>query len=148
MALTPYFTVETYTSLLFWTKVYKKEYIIIAVCVKHFASKPSWFQECLIVQLNWNWINRCYHHLLPKFSYLDIIRKFRMEQSHIWLTASSHIWGNICSFPHILGSHSSYMTLQLLHSEFPYMWGKFSFLFYQCTLYIYVVYGCNALLFY
>jgi hypothetical protein len=25
-----------------------------------------------------------------------------------------------------------YMTLQLLHSEFPYIWGKFSFLFYQC----------------
>jgi hypothetical protein len=29
------------------------------------------------------------------------------------------IWGNICAFPHILGSPSSYMTLQLLHSEFP-----------------------------
>ncbi len=31
------------------------------------------------------------------------------------------IWGNICAFPHILGSPSSYMycmTLQLLHSEF------------------------------
>ncbi len=24
------------------------------------------------------------------------------------------------------------MTLQLLHSEFPYIWGKFDFLFYQC----------------
>jgi hypothetical protein len=24
------------------------------------------------------------------------------------------------------------MTLQLLHSEFPYKWGKFDFLFYQC----------------
>ncbi len=32
-----------------------------------------------------------------------------------------------------LGSPSSYMTLQLLHSEFPYIWGKFYFLFYQCT---------------
>ncbi len=40
-------------------------------------------------------------------------------QRHIWLTAP-HIWGNICAFPHILGSPSSYMTLQLLHSEFPY----------------------------
>ncbi len=28
---------------------------------------------------------------------------------------------NICAFPHILGSPSSYMTLQLLHSEFPYI---------------------------
>jgi hypothetical protein len=26
------------------------------------------------------------------------------------------------------------MTLQLLHSEFPYIWGKLDFLFYQCTL--------------
>ncbi len=25
------------------------------------------------------------------------------------------------------------MTLQLLHSEFPYIWGKFYFLFYQCV---------------
>jgi hypothetical protein len=32
-----------------------------------------------------------------------------------------HIWGNICAFPHILGRPSSYMTLQLLHSEFPYI---------------------------
>jgi hypothetical protein len=27
------------------------------------------------------------------------------------------------------------MTLQLLHSEFPYIWGKFDFLFYQCSCY-------------
>jgi hypothetical protein len=61
------------------------------------------------------------------------IRKFRVEQlqSHTWLTASS-LWGNISAFPHILGSPSSYMTLQLLHSKFPYIWGKFDFLFYQC----------------
>jgi hypothetical protein len=26
----------------------------------------------------------------------------------------------------------SYIWLQLLHSEFPYIWGKFDFLFYQC----------------
>jgi hypothetical protein len=25
------------------------------------------------------------------------------------------------------------MTLQLLHSEFPYIGGKFDFLFYQCS---------------
>ena len=31
---------------------------------------------------------------------------------------------------------SSYLTLQLLHSEFPYISGKFYFLFYQCTLYV------------
>ncbi len=33
----------------------------------------------------------------------------------------------------MLGSPSSYMTLQLLHSECPYIWGKFYFLFYQCS---------------
>jgi hypothetical protein len=27
------------------------------------------------------------------------------------------------------------MTLNLLHSEFPYIRGKFDFLFYQCTVY-------------
>jgi hypothetical protein len=27
------------------------------------------------------------------------------------------------------------MTLQLLHSEFPYIWGKFYLIFYQCTGY-------------
>jgi hypothetical protein len=26
------------------------------------------------------------------------------------------------------------MTLQLLHSEFPYILGKFDFLFYQCRI--------------
>ncbi len=26
------------------------------------------------------------------------------------------------------------MTLQLLHSEFPYIWGKFYFIFYQCII--------------
>ncbi len=33
-----------------------------------------------------------------------------------------------------------YMTLQLLPSEFPYIWGKFSFLFYQCTYFIFAAY--------
>ncbi len=53
-----------------------------------------------------------------KFS--SYIRKFRIQQlqSHIWLTASSYtVWGN---HPQILGNPASYMTLQLLHSEFPY----------------------------
>ncbi len=70
-----------------------------------------------------------------KIKFSSYMRKFRMEQvqSHIWLTAPPHIWGNICAFPHILGSPSLNMTLQLLHYEFPYIWGKFDFLFYQCA---------------
>jgi hypothetical protein len=38
-----------------------------------------------------------------------------------------------CTFPHILGSPFSNMTLQLIHSEFFTYDGKFEFLFYQCT---------------
>ncbi len=44
-----------------------------------------------------------------------------------------HIWGNIGAFPHILGSPTSCMTLQLLYSEFLYIWGKLDILFYQCN---------------
>jgi hypothetical protein len=38
------------------------------------------------------------------------------------------------SFTHILGSPSSYMTLQLIPSQFPYIWGKFRFLFFPCMI--------------
>jgi hypothetical protein len=44
-----------------------------------------------------------------------------------------HIWLNIFALPHILGSSSSFMTLQLIPPEFPDIWGKFRFLFYQCA---------------
>ncbi len=46
-------------------------------------------------------------------------------QSYIWLTASSYMTKYL--------RISSYMTLQLLHSEFPYIWGKFDFLFFPVT---------------
>ncbi len=36
-----------------------------------------------------------------------------------YMTNGLLIYGEI--FPHILGSPSSYMTLQLFHSEFPYV---------------------------
>ncbi len=69
-----------------------------------------------------------------KLKFSSYIRKFRMEQlhSHIWLTDSSYMV-NICAFSHILRSPFSHMTLQLLLSEFPYIWGKFYFISYQCT---------------
>ncbi len=41
-------------------------------------------------------------------------------QSHIWLPASSYMGKNLC-IPHTLGSP--------IPSEFPYIWGKFCFLF-------------------
>ncbi len=38
-----------------------------------------------------------------------------------YMNSGLPIWGNICVFPQILVSPSSYITLQLLHSEFPYI---------------------------
>ncbi len=47
------------------------------------------------------------------------------------VTASSYMvkYLRISSYT-VLGIPSSYMTLQLLHSEFPYIWGQFYFIFY------------------
>jgi hypothetical protein len=58
-----------------------------------------------------------------------------------------HIWLNICAFLHILGNPSSYMTLHPIPSEFPYIWGKFSFLFIRAASYIISCYWTNAFLF-
>ncbi len=75
----------------------------------------------------WRWTPRrsvtyMYSTLIKKkIKFSSFIGKFRVEPPHIW--------GNIFAFPHISGSPTSYMTLQLLHSEFPYRWGKFYFLF-------------------
>ena len=71
-----------------------------------------------------------------KIKFSSSIRKFRGIgcNAKSYMTNDLLINGeNICAFPHILGSPFSYMTLQLLHSEFPYIWEKFDFLFYQCT---------------
>jgi hypothetical protein len=98
----------------------------------------------LCIRLHYHFL-QYFNHPMPstklikkKIKFSSYIGKFRVEQlqSHIWLTASSspHIWGNIFAFPHILGSPSSYMTLQLPHSEFLYIWGKFYFIFYQCIV--------------
>ncbi len=56
-------------------------------------------------------------------------RKFsRSSCKVIYDLRPPHIWLNICAFPHIWGS-----PLQLFPTKFPYLWGKFSFLFYQCS---------------
>ncbi len=52
-------------------------------------------------------------------------------QSHIWLTASSYMVKYLRIFSYNRKPFSSYMTLQLLHFGFPYIQGKFSFLFYR-----------------
>ncbi len=38
------------------------------------------------------------------------------------------------------------MILQLLHFEFPYIWGKFDFIFYQCSSWPKVRWGVQMLL--
>ncbi len=67
-----------------------------------------------------------------KTKFSSYIRKFRMEQlqSHIWLMASSYIGKYLRIFSYIKKPFLiCSMTLQLLHSEFPYIWGKLYFLF-------------------
>ncbi len=67
----------------------------------------------------------CYTLIKKEIKFSSYIRGMEQLKGHIWLTASSYM-GKYCP--------SSYMTLQQLHSEFPYIWGKFDFLFYQCRL--------------
>ncbi len=77
-----------------------------------------------------------------KIKFSSYIRKFRGfgVQSHIWLMASSYS-ETICAFPHIFGSPSSYMTLHPIPSEFPYIWGKFCFLFISAVYLLFIVWG-------
>ncbi len=69
-----------------------------------------------------------------KIKFSSYIGKFRVEQlqSHIWLTATSYMgkYFSISSYIIGIGSPSSYMTLQLLHSEFPYTMRKIFVLFF------------------
>jgi hypothetical protein len=83
---------------------------------------------CYKKNFRWLFFNKKRSNTLikKKIEFSLCIRKFRMEQlqSHIWLTASSYMVKYLW-FPHILESSSSYM--QLLHSEFPDIWGKIWF---------------------
>ncbi len=75
-----------------------------------------------------------WYKIIKKFLIYKEIQKGAVAKSYMTKGIFIYVWLNICAFPHILGSPSSYMTWQLLPSEFPYIWGKFSFLFYQCTV--------------
>jgi hypothetical protein len=78
-------------------------------------------------------------HQLPaaliknKIKFSSYIRKFILEQlqSHIWLTASSYM-GKYLRISSYIRKPFLIYTLQLLHSKFHCIWGKFDFLFYQC----------------
>ncbi len=104
---------------------------------------PSWWNECKpergrchSVGTLWSWrsvvITEGRTLSNKKIKLSSYIRKFICNQSHIWL--------NIWAFPHLLGAPSSYMALQPIPSEFPYIWWKFCFLFYQCTVYLCTVF--------
>jgi hypothetical protein len=52
------------------------------------------------------------------------------------------VWLNICAFPHILGSPSSYMTLHPIPSDFLIKeenFVLFYFIFYQCAVLVFLV---------
>ncbi len=69
-----------------------------------------------------------------KIKFSSYIWKFRMKQlqrSYMTITASSYEYmGKYLRISSYI--RKPFATLQLLHSEFPYRWGKFYFLFYQC----------------
>ncbi len=56
-----------------------------------------------------------------------IYRKFRLEQLQSYMMKGFLIYEEMRKYFPIYEE-----ALQLLHSEFPYIWGKFDFLFYQC----------------
>ncbi len=87
-----------------------------SVCVQYIAdllSEGYWARATLIKK---------------KTKISSYIRKFIWErlQSHIWLTASSYM----VKYLRILGSPSSYMTLQLLPCEFPNIYEENFFFFF------------------
>ncbi len=96
------------------------------------AAGPSWRSQ----SQSWN---RDHHaettRIKKKIKFSSYIRKFRMGQlqSHIWLMASSYM-GKFLRISSYCIRKPSYMTLQLHHSKFPYIWGEFSFLFYLCMV--------------
>ncbi len=86
--------------------------------------------------INWNqtFILDSHHTDKKEIKFSSFISKFRIGCKVGCDLRPPHVWLNICGFPHILGRTSSYMTLRPIGpipSEFLYMWGKFSFLFYQ-----------------
>ncbi len=62
------------------------------------------------------------------------IRKFRMEQlqSHIWLTASSYM-GKYLRISSYIRKPFLIYDFATAPLEFEYKWGKFYFIFYQCS---------------
>ncbi len=58
--------------------------------------------------------------LIKKLSFSHILRNLEGLGAKSYMTNDLHIYGeNICAFPHILGTPSSYMTLHPIPSEFP-----------------------------
>ncbi len=101
----------------------------------HPLHQNDWFHAQLLChQLDWqSWWPQV--HTAKKENKIFLI----YEETQNGAAAKSYMTNGLLIYEEIfahsswLGSPSSYMTLQLLHSEFPYIWGKLDFLFYQCT---------------
>ncbi len=76
------------------------------------------------------WITKKCARIKKKIKISSYIRKFRRDrvQSHIWLTASSTTTKYLCISSYIRNPNS-FMTFHRIPSEFPYIWGKSSFIF-------------------
>ncbi len=73
-----------------------------------------------------------YHTLIKKKTkFSSYVRKFRGDrvQMHIWLTSSSYMTKYLC----ISSNFRKPFFIYDFAPEFPYIWGKFSFLFYPCS---------------
>jgi hypothetical protein len=90
-------------------------------------------------------VQRTVHTLIKKkIKFSSYIRKFGMEQlqSHIWLKAFSYMTKYLRISSDIRKPFLIYDFEKA--TEFPYIWGKFAFLFYQCSVHCTVSRSCTA----
>ncbi len=104
-------------------------------CLK--TRNSVWWREVVLFSLRHS-TGKYTHYTNKKENQIFLINK-KIQNGAVaksCMTNGLLICGEI--FAHFLiykeGSPSSCMTLQLLHSEFPYIRGQFDFLFYQCTV--------------
>ncbi len=103
--------------------------------------QPTWGEVHLLrITVSLAWDNKQLNTLIDnkweKCTYTDKIKfstyigKFRVQQlqSHTYMRKGFLIYEEMRKY------FPMRRPLQLLHSEFPYKWGKFDFLFYQCTV--------------
>ncbi len=111
-------------------------WILWHISAVFFCSSLLSSNVCLVCDiLQFNFVGMYCTLIKNKIKFSLYLRKYRREQlqSHIWLTSSLYMVKYLRISSYIIGSPSSYMTLQPLPSEIFNIWGKFYFIFYQCT---------------